>query len=166
MNVLAIGAHPDDLELLCGGTLALYSQNGHKVFMCHAVNGNLGHEIIPRDELRNIRRQEAINAAKIINAESMTIDIDDMDIHDTQETRLKMAEIIRKADPDIIITHSPDDYHTDHKITSGIVFNASFASTLPQLKTETPCNKKNYAYILYGHRSGSKFSTRRVCRHN
>ncbi len=142
MNVLAVGAHPDDLELLCGGTLALYSQNGHKIFMCQALNGNLGHEKIPRDELRDIRRQEAINAAKIINAESMTIDIDDMDIHDTQETRLKMAEIIRKADPDVIITHSPDDYHTDHNITSGVVFNSSFASTLPQLKTETPCNKK------------------------
>lgn len=142
MNILAVGAHPDDLESLCAGTLALYAKQGHNVFMCHACNGNLGHEQIPRDELREIRREEAINSAKVIGAESITLDIDDSAIYDNHETRLKMAEIIRIADPDVIITHSPDDYHPDHIATSKIVFSASFASTLPQLKTETPNNRK------------------------
>ena len=142
MNILGIGAHPDDLEFQCSGTLALFAQQGHKVFMCHALNGNLGHEEIPRDELRNIRRQEAINAAKVIGAVSLTADIDDMSILEIPETRLKIVDIIRKANPDLIITHAPNDYHPDHFITGKVAFHASFASTLPQLVTEENNNGK------------------------
>ena len=142
MNILAVGAHPDDLESLCGGTLVLYAKQGHKVFMCHAVNGNLGHETIPRDELSEIRREEAINAAKVIGAESFTLDIDDMGIYDGHETRMKMVEVIRKADPDVILTHAPNDYMPDHFNTSKLVFNSSFMSTLPLVETETPRNRK------------------------
>ena len=142
MNILGIGAHPDDLEFQCSGTLALFAQQGHKVFMCHALNGNLGHEEIPSGELRDIRRQEAIDAAKVIGAVSLTADIDDMSILETPETRLKIVDIIRKADPDLIITHPPNDYHPDHFITGKVTFSASFASTLPQLVTEEINNGK------------------------
>lgn len=148
MNILAVGAHPDDLEFLCAGTLILYAKEGHRVFMCHTLNGNLGHEEIPRDELREIRRQEAINSAKVINAESFTIDINDTEIYDNHETRIKMVEIIRKSNPDVIITHSPNDYMQDHFITGQVVYNASFLSTLPQFKTETPRNQ-NVPPIYY-----------------
>jgi len=142
MNVLAVGAHPDDIEFLCAGTLALFAKQEHNVFMCHLLSGDLGHEKIPSDELRKIRRQEAIDAASIIGAESLTLDIGDMKAHDDDQTRVKMAEIIRIADPDIIITHSPNDYHSDHIATGKIVFSASFSSTLPQLKTDNPPNGK------------------------
>jgi LmbE family N-acetylglucosaminyl deacetylase len=74
MNILAIGCHPDDLEIFCGGTLRKYVKNGHKVFMCHVANGNLGHKVIKPDELRLIRKNEAIRAAAIIGAESISID--------------------------------------------------------------------------------------------
>ena len=158
MNILAVGAHPDDLEFLCAGTLALYAEQGHKIFMCHALNGNLGHEKIPPDELRKIRRQEAINSAKIIGAESLTIDIDDMKAYDNDETRLKMAEIIRIANPDLIITHSPNDYHLDHVATNKIVLAASFASTLPQLKTKTPNNDKITPIYYMDTMAGLNFS--------
>lgn len=141
MNILAVGAHPDDLELSCAGTLALYAKQGHNVFMCHAVNGNLGHVTIPRDELRDIRRKEAIKSAAVIGATSLTIDIDDTAIFDTNETREKMAEIIRKADPDLIITHPPTDYHLDHVITSKVIFHASFIAPLPQFETESKPNR-------------------------
>ena len=148
MNVLAVGAHPDDIEFLCSGTLTLYAQKGYKVFMCHSTNGNLGHLLIPRDELREIRRQEAIDAAKVIGAVSLTTDINDMEIFDNAETRLKIAEIIRKADPDLIITHSSNDYHPDHFITGQVTFHASFASSLPQLVTETKPNR-NVTPLFY-----------------
>ena len=59
MNVLAIGCHPDDVEIACAGTLAKYAQRGDKVIVCHASTGNLGHEIIPPDELTLIRAAEA-----------------------------------------------------------------------------------------------------------
>lgn len=54
MNVLAIGCHPDDLEIGCGGTLSAYVKQGHRVFMCHVANGDKGHAVIMPDELKEI----------------------------------------------------------------------------------------------------------------
>ena len=59
MNILAIGCHPDDLEIGCGGTLALYAKNGHNVYMCHVANGDKGHAVIMPDELGKLRTLEA-----------------------------------------------------------------------------------------------------------
>ena len=59
MKVLAIGCHPDDLEIGCAGTLAKYKKLGHEVTAVHVCNGNLGHVIIEPDELRKIRIEEA-----------------------------------------------------------------------------------------------------------
>ncbi len=142
MRILAIGAHPDDLEILCSGTLARFAQEGHEVVMCHALNGNLGHLEIPRKELRTIRRQEAKDAAALIGAESITLDIDDLDIYVERDARMKMTEAIRKAKPDFIILPDPRDYMPDHTITSVVGFDASFTATLPQLLTESPVHFK------------------------
>ena len=59
MNILAIGCHPDDVEIACLGTLAKCVKRGDKVIVCHVSNGNLGHVIIPPDELAAIRKNEA-----------------------------------------------------------------------------------------------------------
>ena len=59
MNVLAIGCHPDDIEISCSGTLAKCVKRGDKVTVCHVANGNLGHEEINEDELRAMRALEA-----------------------------------------------------------------------------------------------------------
>ncbi|MFB3903596.1 MAG: PIG-L deacetylase family protein [Acidobacteriota bacterium] len=142
MRVLAVGAHPDDLEVLCGGTLALLAKQGHEVVMCHVANGNLGHTEIPRDELRKIRREEAVKAASVIGAESITLDIDDFDIYADRESRLKMTEAIRKSKPDFIILPDPNDYMADHSTTSLVGFDGSFAATLPQLITESEVHFK------------------------
>jgi N-acetylglucosamine malate deacetylase 1 len=142
MRILAVGAHPDDLEILCGGTLARFAQAGHQVTMCHACNGNLGHLEIPRDELREIRREEAINAAAVIGAESSTLDIDDLDMYVEREARMKMTEAIRSSKPDVIILPDPRDYMPDHTIGSAVGFDASFCATLPQLVTASPVHFK------------------------
>ena len=62
MNVLAVGAHPDDLEILCGGTLARYVQEGHEVVMCHATTGNRGSFVHTSEEVARIRSGEAKRA--------------------------------------------------------------------------------------------------------
>ena len=142
MRVLAIGAHPDDLEILCGGTLALFAKRGDEVYMCHTLNGNLGHTEIPRDELREIRREEAKNAAKLIGATSLTLDIDDLDIYVERSAKQKMIDIIRQARPDVIILPDPKDYMPDHTVTSEVGFDASFMATLPQLETRYPAHMK------------------------
>lgn len=69
MTVMGVGAHPDDLELLCGGTLARYAELGHKVVMAHLNNGDKGHYKLSCAEIAKIRKQEAENAGKIIGAE-------------------------------------------------------------------------------------------------
>lgn len=132
MNVLAIGAHPDDIEIACAGTLAKCVKRGDKVIVCHLSTGNLGHEIIPPDELTKIRRQEAIDAGKLAGIEVIEGGFDDLEIYaDNAEARNKVVEVIRYANPDFIITHNPDDYMPDHVATAKLVFDASFAATVP-----------------------------------
>ncbi|MBQ3038831.1 MAG: PIG-L family deacetylase [Clostridia bacterium] len=133
MNVLAIGCHPDDIEISCCGTLAKCVKRGDKVTVCHVANGNMGHEIIPPDELREMRANEAKKAGALAGIEVVSLDIGDLlpngcDI----EQRDKIVELIRKVQPDFIITHSPTDYMPDHLAVSKLVFDASFAASVPQ----------------------------------
>jgi len=138
MNVLAMGAHPDDLEILCGGTLAKFAKRGDKVIMAHLCNGNMGGKDIEPDELAEIRDKESKKAAEMIGAEVLGPLVGDLDLYPTKEMRIKVVDMIRYAKPDIIITHSPNDYMPDHTITSQIVFEAAFTATLPLYKTQQP----------------------------
>ena len=132
MRVLAVGAHPDDVEIACSGTLAKCIKRGDKVVVCHVSSGNLGHVVIPPDELRVIRAGEAKKAGGMIGTEVIWGGFDDLDIFDnTKDARDKMVDVIRYADPDFIITHAPDDYMPDHTAVSRLVFDASFTATLP-----------------------------------
>lgn len=143
MNILGIGAHPDDLEIGCGGTLAKYVKQGHNVFMCHIANGNMGHKNIEPKELSEIRTKEAEKAASVIGAKAFNVDIDDCFIEPSnKELLLKVIEIIRQTKPDLIITHNFDDYMRDHKMASEIAVNASFMATLPHMKTQSPSIEK------------------------
>ncbi len=132
MNVLAIGCHPDDVEIACAGTLAKCIKRGDKVMVCHVSTGNLGHVIIPPDELTEIRAAEAKKAGSLAGIEVISAGFSDLDIYDNnKEARDKIIDIIRYANPDFIITHNPDDYMPDHTAVSRLVFDASFAATLP-----------------------------------
>ena len=136
MNILAVGAHPDDIEFLCAGTLAKYSRNGHKVFMAHLCNGDMGGKEIEPEELARIRDIEAKEAASLIKAEALGPIAGDLDLYPSKEMRIKVVDIIRYAKPDVIFTHSPNDYMPDHVITSQLTFDAAFTATLPLYKTE------------------------------
>lgn len=136
MNVLAIGCHPDDVEISCAGTLAKCVNRGDKVIVCHVANGNMGHAIIEPDELRDIRLNEAKKAGSLAGIEVITADIGDLLPNgcDMQQ-RDKIVEIIRFAQPDFIITHSPTDYMPDHLAVQKLVFDATFASSVPHYGT-------------------------------
>ena len=133
MNVLAIGCHPDDIEISCSGTLARCVKRGDKVTVCHVANGNMGHEIITPEELRVIRANEAKSAGALAGIEVVTLDIGDLLPNgcNTQQ-RDMLVELIIKVQPDFIITHSPTDYMPDHREVSKLVFDASFAASVPQ----------------------------------
>ena len=145
MRVLAIGAHPDDIEIACSGTLAKCVERGDKVIVCHASSGNLGHVVIPPDELKKIRAEEARKAGSLAGTEVITAGFDDLDIYDNnKKARDMMVDVIRYADPDFIITHDPDDYMPDHTAVSRLVFDASFTATLPNY----PSKQKKAAKLV------------------
>ena len=132
MRVLAIGAHPDDIEIACSGTLAKCVKRGDTVIVCHVSTGDLGHVIIPPDELTVIRAEEARRAGAMAGIEVIGAGFHDLDIFDNnKEARDRIVDVIRYADPDVIITHNPDDYMPDHTAVSRLVFDASFSATLP-----------------------------------
>jgi len=140
VNILAVGCHPDDLEIGCGGTLARFSQAGHRITMCHVANGNMGHVILSPDELRQIRKAEAQSAGEVLGASEVTsFDIPDLEVNASQpEIVNRMVDLIRRIQPDLIITHSPDDYMKDHIEVSKLVFDASFTASVPHYATPTP----------------------------
>jgi LmbE family N-acetylglucosaminyl deacetylase len=143
MRILGVGAHPDDLEVLCAGTLAKYAEAGHQVVMCHVTIGEKGHFHIPSEQLAKTREQEAKEAAQLIDAESMSLGLLDGEVVDNLETQLLFIEAIRQAEPDVIITHSPNDiYHSDHAVVSKLVLDASFHASVPYVKTETAHHPK------------------------
>ena len=149
MNILAIGCHPDDLEIACGGTLIRYVREGHKVSMCTISNGDLGHAVIMPDELREIRRKECEAAAKVIGADYHCVELGDgFTEASNKEARLRLIEIIRKTKPDVIISHNPDDYMRDHMQTSAMAYDASFISTLPHIFTDSEFTT-NFPPVIY-----------------
>jgi LmbE family N-acetylglucosaminyl deacetylase len=140
MNVLAIGAHPDDLEILCGGTLARCARRGDRVTMLIMTDGSAGHAEIPPEDLAAIRQEEACAAAAVIGAELVWLGLRDEFVFNDEPTRLLLLNAIRGAPPNLILTHHPGDYHPDHRATSRAVFDASFIMGLPNVRTENPAH--------------------------
>jgi len=137
-TVLVLACHPDDMECCCAGTLLRCKERGDRVVVCNLCSGSLGHEIIPPDELRRIRAEESAKSAALAGFEILESEFDDLDIYDNnKEARDKVVDIIKRINPDFIITHAPNDYMPDHNAVSRLVFDASFAATLPNYRTHT-----------------------------
>ncbi len=143
MKVLAVGAHPDDLEILCGGTLARFVKEGHEVVMCHATLGDRGSYVHTSEEIAAIRSRESKRAAEICGAQEATLGLHDGEVNaaDPEQRRL-VVDLVRDARPDLIITHSPHDYMSDHNEVSKLVFDCSFHATLPLFDTGKPHHDK------------------------
>src|SRR5258708_5811487 len=144
MNVLAIGAHGDDLEAFCGGTLALYAQSGHHVVMCVVTDGS-GRPMGDPQEIAQIRKAEAQASADLIGAGLAWLAIPDGELTVDEATRFKFVEVIRSVAADVIITHPPGDYHPDHNATNQLVMDASqtartsnYRSSLPPIRKPLP----------------------------
>lgn len=137
MNILAIGAHPDDIETMCAGTLAKYAAQGHKVYLATATSGNIGSATHTMEEIAAIRKQEAANSAAIIGAEYLCLDYDDEMFYETKEVRMAFINLVRYCKADVIFTHSLHDYNPDHMLTSKIVNDIAVMIPIAHLKTES-----------------------------
>ena len=139
MRVLAVGAHPDDLEILCGGTLARFVQEGHEVVMCHATRGDRGSFVHSSKEIARIRGAEARRAAEVCGAEYATLGFSDCEVNAADHSQQRaVVDLVRDARPDLILTHSQGDYMGDHNEIARLVFECSFYATLPLYKTDKP----------------------------
>ena len=142
LKVLAVGAHPDDLEILCGGTLVKYAKLGHKVTMAHLTNGDKGHYSLMPEKVARIRKKEAQNAAAVIGAEVVCLEMTDAMLFSSEETRMAVIDLVRKVRPDVTITLSPHDYWRDHITTSELVCDATFLATVPLIRGKRKVAKK------------------------
>lgn len=150
MNVLAVGCHPDDLEIGCGGTLAKLAAQGHSVTMVHVANGNKGHKQIPPDDLREIRRLEAQEAGRLIGAQAIGLDVPDLSVKADDDGLIrKLVGVIRAVKPDFVITHPPEDYMKDHMEVSKAVFDATFAATVPYYAEESGAEAHDKVAPIY-----------------
>ena len=132
MKILAVGCHPDDLEIGCFGTLAKYVNEGNEVAVCNIANGNLGHVIIMPEELAEVRDKEAKAAAAVIGAKHYSVGVGDLHVKgDDQGTIGKLVAIVREFQPEVIITHYEQDYMDDHVQAYRATFNATFGASLP-----------------------------------
>ena len=139
MRILAVGAHPDDLELLCAGTLARFVSEGHEVVMCHASIGDRGSFVHSSREIAAIRIAEARRAADICGAAHVTLGLSDTEINaaDPHQRRL-VLDLVREVRPEVVITHHPHDYMSDHNEISKLVFDCTFHATVPLLESGKP----------------------------
>lgn len=138
MRVAAVGAHPDDLEILCGGTLAKYVELGHSVVMCHVSRGEKGGFHATAQEIARERDDEAQQSAQALGAKAVCLGFSDGEIYDDRTAREAIVDFFRLSRPDVIITNFPHDYMVDHNVVSKLVFDCSFLATVPLYKTSTP----------------------------
>jgi len=151
MKILAVGANPDDIELLCAGTLALYAKRGHTVSMCYLTTGDKGGEGIPQSEIAAARKRETEKAASLIGSNVFPLCIPDGEVEATLEQRRLLVDVIRKSEPDVIITHYPHDYMSDHCHTSTLVADAAFWASVPNFesKPDNPPKCERFASLYY-----------------
>jgi N-acetylglucosamine malate deacetylase 1 len=123
MTIVVVAAHPDDVELLCAGTLARLSQAGHQVRLAHLTYGDKGGRGDP-EGLAATRDQEARAAAALLNATTCGRICGDLELYPNAEFATAVAGLVAGEDVEAVLTHHPDDYHPDHRITSQLVLEA------------------------------------------
>lgn len=139
MNVLAVVAHADDAEIWCGGTLRKYAELGHKVSIIVATNGRTGTHVETDDqELIAQREREQLEAANYYPADVQFLRQDDGELFNDRETRLLMINAIRRARPNVILSHHACDENVDHFTTGELVRNSLVYLPLHNVRVDEP----------------------------
>ena len=150
MRVLAIGAHPDDIDIKVGGTLSLYAQQGHEIFMCIVTNGNIGSVRLTKKEIAERRRKEAQASADTIGATLLWLDFNDEFLYDVEEARLAMIDAFRIARPDVVFAPPYfKDYNPDHDYAGYLAFIARINASIKLIETEYAPTEKIPPMFFY-----------------
>ena len=135
MRIASIHAHPDDAEILAGGTLALLSGLGHEIAIVTLSAGDCGSTIHSAEEIAAIRKGEAAEAAGLIGAKYVWGGFRDMAIFSDDASRRVVTGLLRDLRAEVVLTAAPSDYLSDHEATSQLVRDACFASSIPNYVT-------------------------------
>jgi LmbE family N-acetylglucosaminyl deacetylase len=137
-RVLAFGCHPDDIEFMAAGTLALLARAGWEVHMATMTGGEAGSATLRSLEIREIRLKEAAAAARLIGARYHYAGGRDLEVEYSLHYRQLAVRVLREVDPDLVLTQCPVDYLIDHEETSRLVRNAAFIASVPLFDCGAP----------------------------
>src|SRR6185437_5821610 len=137
VDVLAIAAHPDDMELICGGTLIRAHMLGHSTGILDLAAGEMASRGTPE-----LRAREAAKAEKVMGVSVReNLGLPDGGIQNTPETRAQVAVVIRRLKPQIVITHSLHGRHPDHPIVAQLVRDACFVAGLKMVEPKIAAHR-------------------------
>jgi N-acetylglucosamine malate deacetylase 1 len=142
LTVMAIGAHPDDIEIACAGTLARCAQRGDRIVIATLCGGEMASSDLPVEKLVEVRRTEAEESAKRIGAECVQLGMSDGCVEINQKCKDLVTDAIRRFAPDVVITHFHNDYGGDHNNTFTLVLDATLYATIPHVRTKHPPIKR------------------------
>jgi LmbE family N-acetylglucosaminyl deacetylase len=149
LNIIAIGAHPDDCDMRAGGTAAKWAAAGHRVRFVAVTNGDAGHQTEGGGALAARRRAEAQEAGRRIGVEYVVLDNHDGELMPRLEVREQIIRQIREWKADVVLSPRPNDYHPDHRYTGVLVNDAAFMVTVPNVASDTPSLRKNPVFLYY-----------------
>jgi LmbE family N-acetylglucosaminyl deacetylase len=136
VRVLAIHAHPDDVEFQCAGTLVLLRQAGCHVTIATMTPGDCGSAEHDAEAISAIRRAEAKASADLIGAEYVCLEFRDLAVFNDDVSRRRVVECLRRTRPHLVLTAPPVDYLCDHEMTSLLVRDACFAAPAPNYASQ------------------------------
>ena len=148
INVVVIGAHPDDCDIDAGGTALLWAKAGHNVLFVSVTNGDAGHHEKGGGALAKIRMAEAQEAGRRFGVKYLVLDNHDGELMPTLENRLQIIRLIRQWNADVVIGPRPNDYHPDHRNTAILVQDAAYMVIVPNVAPDTPPLKKNPVFLF------------------
>ncbi len=126
LKIVVVGAHPDDPETICGGTMAIFAAAGHEVISAYFTRGEAGIEGKSHAEAAKIRKEEAQKACAILKARAVFLRQVDGSCEITPNRYSEVYDFLKTENPDIVFTHWPIDTHRDHRICSDLVLDAWF----------------------------------------
>ena len=147
-RILFIGAHPDDADILCGGTALKLARAGHVVKFVSATNGDTGHFSLSREETARIRIGEAKASAAYAGLYEYEVMDHPCGLEASVENRRKMIRVIRSFAPDVVITHRTCDYHPDHRATAQLVQDCAYVCMVPHFCEDCPIPERAPVFAL------------------
>lgn len=123
---LAVGAHPDDVEFTMAGTLAALGDAGYELHIFTVGNGNCGTAVYDHNEICRLRAAEGHAAASVVGATYHEGLVNDIEIFYDEMTLRRVTALVRELEPEIVLTHSPNDYMEDHQNTCRLMVTACF----------------------------------------